>query len=77
MTARSGWFGLAVLFVVYTLNYLDRTLIYIVFKPIKAELDLGDFELALLGSSAFVVFYTTLGVPFGRLADRVARLGEP
>ena len=52
MAAR-GWIGLVVLFGVYALNYLDRTLIYILFRPIKAELDLGDFELALLGSSAF------------------------
>lgn len=74
MSTRSGGVGLAILFVVYALNYLDRTLIYILFKPIKAELALGDFELALLGSTAFVLFYTTLGVPFGRLADRVPRL---
>lgn len=74
MSTRSGWLGLGVLFTVYALNYLDRSLIYILFTPIKAELHLGDFELALLGSTAFVLFYTTLGIPFGRLADRVSRL---
>jgi MFS family permease len=65
--------ALALLFVVYLFNYLDRTLIFILFGPIKAELVLTDTELALLGSTSFVLFYTTLGVPFGRLADRVSR----
>lgn len=71
--ARGAWFALATLGLVYLLNFLDRTLIYILFGPIKQELQLGDLQLALLGSTSFVLFYTTLGVPFGRLADRVSR----
>ncbi len=71
----AAWGALAVLFVVYALNYLDRTLIYILFSPIKDELALSDLQLALLGSTSFVLFYTLLGVPFGRLADRVSRRG--
>jgi len=65
--------ALALLALVYTLNFLDRTLIYILFAPIKAELSFTDLQLALLGSTSFVLFYTTLGVPFGRLADRGSR----
>src|SRR5258707_14141705 len=34
---------------------------------------LSDLELAFLGTTSFVIFYTLLGVPFGRLADRVVR----
>jgi MFS family permease len=67
--------ALALLALVYTFNFLDRTLIYILFGPIKAELGLGEMQLALLGSTSFVIFYTVLGVPFGRLADRVNRVG--
>lgn len=55
------------------LNYLDRTLIYILFTPIKKEMSFTDFELALLGTTSFVIFFTVLGVPFGRLADRTSR----
>ena len=73
MVERRAWWGLGVLFAVYTLNYLDRSLIYILFKPIRAELSLTELQLALLGSTAFVLFYTVLGVPFGRLADRMPR----
>jgi MFS family permease len=58
---------------VSVLNYLDRTLIYILFTPIKDEMAFTDFELALLGTTSFVIFFTALGVPFGRLADRSSR----
>ena len=68
-----SWYALAVLTAVYVLNFLDRTLIYILFTPIKKELAFTDLQLALLGTTSFVIFYTLLGVPFGRLADRVPR----
>src|SRR5215470_16803769 len=32
-----------------------------------------DFELGLLGTTSFVILFTVLGVPFGRLADRGSR----
>lgn len=69
----SSWWGLALLTLVYVLNFLDRTLIYILFPLLKKELSLSDLQLALLGTTSFVLFYTTLGIPFGRLADRVSR----
>jgi MFS family permease len=68
-----SWYALAVLTAVYVLNFLDRTLIYILFTPIKKELHFSDLQLALLGTTSFVIFYTLLGVPFGRLADRTKR----
>src|SRR5437764_2224041 len=68
-----SWYVLAVLTTVYVLNFLDRTLIYILFQPIKKEMALSDLQLALLGTTSFVIFYTLLGIPFGRLADRVVR----
>lgn len=68
-----SWYVLAILTIVYVLNFLDRTLIYILFTPIKKEMVFTDLQLALLGSTSFVIFYTSLGIPFGRLADRVVR----
>jgi MFS family permease len=70
-----SWYALLVLTLVYVLNFLDRSLIYILFTPIKAEMAFSDLQLALLGTTSFVIFYTLLGVPFGRLADRVSRTG--
>src|SRR3954465_1567795 len=68
-----SWYALGVLTSVYVLNFLDRVLVYILFPPIKAELKLTDLQLALLGTTSFVIFYTLLGIPFGRMADRVKR----
>lgn len=68
-----SWYALGVLTIVYVLNFLDRTLIYILFTPIKKEMAFTDLQLALLGTTSFVIFYTLLGIPFGRLADRVSR----
>ena len=70
---RVAMTGLIALSLLNLLNYLDRTLIYILFAPIKQETSFSDFELALLGTTSFVIFFTLLGVPFGRLADRSSR----
>ena len=72
-TPLYSWYALALLMVVYILNFLDRTIIYILFPLIKKEMNFSDTQLALLGTTSFVIFYTLLGIPFGRLADRGSR----
>jgi MFS family permease len=66
---------LAVLVVVYTFNFIDRQIVGILAVPIKAELHLSDSQLGLMGGLAFALFYTFLGIPIARLADRVNRIG--
>src|SRR5438552_5292972 len=68
-----SWYALALLMVIYVLNFLDRTVIFILFPLIKKELAFSDTQLALLGTTSFVIFYTILGIPFGRIADRGSR----
>ena len=57
----------------YMLSFLDRTIIVLLVEPIKADLGLTDTELSLLYGLAFAVFYTFLGIPIARLADRKSR----
>lgn len=64
---------LALLLIVYTFNFVDRQIFAILAGPIKAELALSDTRLGMLGGLAFAIFYTTLGVPLGLLADRTRR----
>jgi MFS family permease len=64
-----------VLVIVYTFNFIDRQIIGILAVPIKAELILSDSQLGLMGGLAFALFYTLLGIPIARLADRVSRTG--
>jgi MFS family permease len=66
---------LVVLVIVYTFNFIDRQIIGILAVPIKAELILSDSQLGLMGGLAFALFYTFLGIPIARLADRVSRTG--
>jgi MFS family permease len=68
-----AWYALGLLMVVYVLNFLDRSVIYILFPLIKKEMAFSDTQLALLGTTSFVIFYTVLGIPFGRIADRGSR----
>ena len=64
---------LAALLFVYILNFADRVLLGVMATPIKSELGLSDTQLGLLGGTAFALFYSTLGVPIGWLADRKSR----
>jgi MFS family permease len=68
-----AWYALGLLTLVYVLNFLDRVLVFYLFRPIQEEFKFTDLQLALLGSTAFVIFYTVLGIPFGRMADKGSR----
>lgn len=65
---------LAMLFVVYAFNFIDRQILGILVPAIKAELGFTDTELGWLGGPAFAIFYTALGVPIAWLADRSNRM---
>ena len=76
---RADWRGdrrvaLAALFAVGLLNYLDRTALSVLQVPIKAELGLSDAQLGALTGLCFVVPYTLISLPLGRLADRWNRV---
>lgn len=64
-----SWYVLAVLVVVYILNFIDRQILSILAEDIKRDLDLSDADLGFLFGAAFAVFYALFGVPLGRLAD--------
>lgn len=75
--ARSGayaWIVLALLWLVYVLNFLDRQLLSILAKPIQDELGLSDGQLGRLSGLYFALFYCILGVPVAWLADRTNRV---
>lgn len=65
---------LTLLALLYTLNFLDRQVINILAESIKRDLGISDTELGLLTGTAFGIFYSVLGVPIGRLADRWNRV---
>ena len=66
---------LALLTIIYVANFVDRQLVGILAQPMKMELGLSDAQLGLLGGLAFALFYTTLGLPIARIAERRSRVG--
>lgn len=71
---QAVWFALLVLFAINTMNFFDRQIIGAVGEPIRKEFGLSDSSLGLLGT-AFTLLYAFVGVPLGRLADKIGRKG--
>jgi predicted MFS family arabinose efflux permease len=65
---------LAVLVLVYIVNFIDRQIFSILIEPIKADIHLSDTQLGFLGGVAFAFFYTFAGIPIARWADRGNRV---
>jgi MFS family permease len=74
--AASGKGGrvLAILLLAYIFNFIDRQIIGVLAVPIKAELQLSDTQLSLMGGIAFALFYSGLAIPIAWLADRKNRV---
>jgi len=67
---RVAWTAVAVLCIVTTCAFVDRQLVSLLIEPMGRTLGLGDTQLSLIQSLAFVLFYTLMGVPLGQLVDR-------
>ena len=66
-------YALTLLLVIYTLNFLDRQVVNILAESIKKDLHLHDWQLGMMTGLAFALFYTVLGLPIARLAERANR----
>ena len=73
---RPGYrfYVLAVLILIYMLNFLDRQIIGILAAPLKEEFGMSDSQFGLLGGIAFASVYSTLAIPLAWLADRFSRV---
>ena len=66
-------YALGLLVVVYVFNFIDRSILGILVEPIKQDLQVSDTMMGFLGGIAFATFYTFLGIPIARMADRGSR----
>jgi MFS family permease len=67
------YYVLGLLTVIYAMNFLDRTIFNVLIEPIKKEFALSDTAMGLLAGFGFVLFYSLLGLPIARMADRFNR----
>jgi len=65
--ASYAWYAVAVLYLAYVLSFVDRQIIAFLVGPIRADLQITDFQFSLIHGLAFVIFYALLGVPIGLL----------
>ena len=68
-----AWYTVVLLTVAYVFSFIDRYILGLLVEPIKNDLGLTDTEIGLLLGPAFAIFYTTMGLPIGWLADRGRR----
>jgi MFS family permease len=69
------WLLLALLTSAMAFSYIDRYALALLMEPIKHALKVNDAQLGMINGIAFGVFFTFMGIPLGRLADRWSRKG--
>ncbi len=72
-TANAAWTMVTLLTLAYIFSFVDRYILGLLIEPIKADLGLSDEQIGYLLGPAFALFYATIGVPLGWLADRARR----
>jgi MFS family permease len=74
-SAGYAWYVVVVLYLSYTFSFVDRAIILYLVSPIRADLQINDFQFSLIQGLAFTAFYATMGIPLGRMADSRSRRG--
>lgn len=68
-----AWYTVAILLCAYIFSFIDRQILNLLVAPVRRDLGITDTEMSLLIGFSFAIFYSVLGLPFGRLADFVSR----
>lgn len=69
-SSSAARYALVMLTIIYTLNFLDRTVITILIDPIKHDYHLSDKTMGFISGFGFVLMYSALAAPVARWADR-------
>jgi MFS family permease len=73
ITHRYAWYVTIVLMLCYTLSFVDRQILSLLVPQIKTDLGINDTRIGLLQGFSFALFYATMGLPLGRIADMTNR----
>jgi MFS family permease len=65
---------LFILMVVLAFSYVDRMVFGVALEFIKADLHVGDMQLGILSGIGFALFFSVVGFPIARWADRGDRV---
>ncbi|WP_310532325.1 MFS transporter [Novosphingobium sp.] len=68
-----AWLTVFVLFFAQIISTIDRGMLALVIDPVRHDLGISEMQIALLQGIAFTIFYVTVGLPLGAVADVVNR----
>lgn len=71
--ASTAWLTVLTLFLAQIVSTIDRGMLALVIDPVRADLGISEMQIALLQGLAFSIFYVTVGLPLGAVADAVNR----
>lgn len=63
------WYVVAVLFLAYAFSAIDARILTLLVAPLKASMQLSDFQISLLQGFAFALLYSVAALPVGRMVD--------
>ncbi|MEP6766004.1 MAG: MFS transporter [Gemmatimonadaceae bacterium] len=72
-SVKHAWYAVAVLTIANVSGFIDRQILSYLVVPMKRDLGVSDTQISLLMGLGFVVFYSVLGIPIGRMVDRGSR----
>lgn len=72
-SAARAWYSVIILLIAYILSFMDRQILNLLVAPVRRDLGITDTQMSLLIGFSFALFYSCLGLPFGRLADFLNR----
>lgn len=75
LSSRAAWYAVAVLTLANVSSFVDRQILTLLVDPIRRDLAISDTQMSFLLGLSFALFYTVLGFPIARLADRRSRRG--
>src|SRR3569833_125553 len=67
---RYAWYVVAVLTLANISGFVDRQILSLLVRPIQRDFGITDTQMSYLLGLSFAVFYSVLGIPIARWADR-------
>jgi MFS family permease len=71
--AAQAWYVVGLLTFAYVISFIDRQIVALLIRPIRADLGLTDFQMSWILGPAFALCFSLFGLPLGYFADRVRR----
>jgi MFS family permease len=68
-----AWYVVAVLTLANVSGFVDRQILSLLVRPIQRDFGITDTQMSYLLGLSFAVFYSVLGIPIARWADRSSR----